>query len=156
LLHNGQPVLGAINQPVLHQLCIGDGETATLNGRPVRVRDARPLSEATLLTTDILRVAEHHDVAAFDTLMRSVKLVRTWGDCYGYLLLATGHADIMGDPGMHHLWDVAPLVPIVRGAGGVITDWQGDDVLGLKSVLTTTSPAFHHEVIRTINAALCC
>jgi histidinol phosphatase-like enzyme (inositol monophosphatase family) len=151
LLHNGEPVLGAINQPVLRQLCIGDGELTTLNGRSVRVRDARPLSEATLLTTDILRVTEHHDEAAFETLMRGVKLVRTWGDCYGYLLLATGHADIMGDPGAHHLWDVAPLVPIVRGAGGVITDWQGNDVLGLKSVLTTTSSAIHHEVVRTLN-----
>jgi fructose-1,6-bisphosphatase/inositol monophosphatase family enzyme len=80
LLHNGEPVLGAINQPVLRQLCIGDGETATLNGRHARVREARPLTEATLLTTDILRVAEHHDAAAFEALMRGVKLVRTWGD----------------------------------------------------------------------------
>ena len=151
LLHNGVPALGAINQPVLRQLCVGDGELTTLNGRPVRVREVRPLSEAILLTTDILRVAEHHDAAAFETLMRGVKLVRTWGDCYGYLLLATGHADIMGDPGVHDLWDVAPLVPIVRGADGVITDWQGNDVLGLRSCLTTTSQTLHDEVVRTLN-----
>jgi histidinol phosphatase-like enzyme (inositol monophosphatase family) len=151
LLHSGVPILGAINQPVLRQLCIGNGKVATLNGIPARVRGSRPLSEATLLTTDILRVPKHYDGAAFDALMRGVKLVRTWGDCYGYLLLASGHADIMGDPGMHHLWDVAPLVPVIRGAGGVITDWQGNDVLGLNSVLTTTSPALHAEVVRTLN-----
>jgi histidinol-phosphatase len=156
LLHSGEPVLGAINQPVLRQLCIGDGEVTTLNDRPVRVREGRPLSEATLLTTDILRVPEHHDAAAFETLMRGVKLVRTWGDCYGYLLLATGHADIMGDPGTHHPWDVYPLVPIILGAGGVITDWQGNDVLGLKSVLTTTSPTLHREVIHRLNPSQCC
>jgi len=79
LLHKGMPVLGAVNQPVLRQPCIGDGETATLNGRPVRVHEARPLSDATLFTTDILRVSLHHDKAAFDSLMRGVKLVRTWG-----------------------------------------------------------------------------
>jgi fructose-1,6-bisphosphatase/inositol monophosphatase family enzyme len=56
----------------------------------------------------------------------------------------------MGDPGVHHLWDVAPLVPIVRGAGGVITDWQGNDVLGLRSCLATASQTLHDEVVRTL------
>ena len=54
--------------------------------------------------------------------------MRTWGDCYGYLLLATGHADIMCDPVMNP-WDIAALIPVVRGAGGVITDWQGKDAM---------------------------
>ena len=50
--------------------------------------------------------------------------MRTWGDCYGYLLVAAGFADVMLDPIMNP-WDIAALVPIIRGAGGVITDWQG-------------------------------
>jgi myo-inositol-1(or 4)-monophosphatase len=150
LLHNGNPVLGAIHQPVLRQLCVGDGIRTTLRGKPVRVREARPLSQATLLVTDVLSVARHQDGAPFESLMRDVKLVRTWGDCYGYLLLATGHADIMCDPIMNP-WDIAALIPVVRGAGGVITDWQGKDAIGAQSIVATTSQALHDEVIRRLN-----
>ncbi len=149
LLHNGRPVLGCINQPVLRQLCLGDNDTTTLNGAPVRVRQ-RPLSEATLLVTDLLDVSQHQDGAAFDSLIRDVKLVRTWGDCYGYLLLATGHADIMCDPIMNP-WDIAALIPVVRGAGGVISDWQGNDAVGAASIVATTSPSLHAEVIARLN-----
>jgi histidinol phosphatase-like enzyme (inositol monophosphatase family) len=150
LLHNGTPVLGAIHQPVLRQLCLGDGATTTLNGAPARVREARSLSESMLLVTDFRNVTEHQDGPAFEALMRDVKLVRTWGDCFGYLLLATGHADIMCDPVMNP-WDIAALIPVVRGAGGVITDWQGGDAVGAQSIVATTSPALHDEVIRLLN-----
>jgi myo-inositol-1(or 4)-monophosphatase len=150
LLHNGRPVLGAIHQPVMRQLCVGDGTRTTLRGKAVRVRAPTPLSEATLLVTDILSVKRHQDGAAFDSLMSEVSLVRTWGDCYGYLLLATGHAEIMCDPVMNP-WDIAPLIPIVRGAGGVITDWQGRDALGAKSIVATASEALHDDVIRRLN-----
>jgi myo-inositol-1(or 4)-monophosphatase len=150
LLHNGEPVLGAISQPVLRQLCLGDGETTTLNGKPVHVRQTPRLADATLLVTDIVDVAKYQDGAAFDALMRDVKLVRTWGDCYGYLLVATGRADIMCDPAMNQ-WDIAPLIPIVRGAGGVISDWQGKDAVGAKSIIATTSQTLHDEVIRRLN-----
>lgn len=150
LLHNGQPVLGAINQPVLRQLCLGDGATTTLNGRPVRVRHTPRLSDSTLLVTDVLDVAKYQDGAAFESLMRDVKLVRTWGDCYGYLLLATGHADIMCDPIMNP-WDIAALIPVVRGAGGVISDWQGADAVGAQSIVASTSQALHDEVIGRLN-----
>jgi myo-inositol-1(or 4)-monophosphatase len=150
LLHNGTPVLGALHHPVLRQLCIGEGEGTTLNGKPVRVRAPGPLSQATLLATDVLEVAEYQDGAAFDSLLREVKLVRTWGDCYGYLLLATGHAEIMCDPIMNP-WDIAALIPVVRGAGGVITDWQGKDAVGAASIIATSSQALHLEVIRRLN-----
>jgi myo-inositol-1(or 4)-monophosphatase len=150
LLHHGTPVLGAINQPVLRQLCLGDGEATTLNGRQVHVRETEQLSNATLLVTDIRDVPKYQDGAAFEALARDVKLVRTWGDCYGYLLLATGHADIMCDPIMNP-WDVAALIPVVRGAGGVISDWQGGDAVGASSIVATTSKALHDEVIRRLN-----
>ena len=152
LLHNGTPVLGAIHQPVLRQLCLGDGQTTTLNGAPVRVRASRPLSQATLLVTDVLEVARYQDGAAFDSLLRDVKLVRTWGDCFGYLLLATGHAEVMCDPIMNP-WDIAALIPVVRGAGGVITDWQGRDAVEAASIVATTSQTLHDEIIRRLNPA---
>jgi len=150
LEHNGRPVLGCIHQPVLRQLLIGDNETATLNGAPVHVCHTPSLSQATLLITDVVDVPKHQNGPAFDALLKDVKIVRTWGDCYGYLLLSTGHADIMGDPIMNP-WDIAALIPIVQGAGGVITDWQGRDANGADSILAATNPTLHAEVVRRLN-----
>lgn len=146
----GRPVLGCINQPVLGQMLIGDNETATLNGVPVRVRRTPSLQAATLLTTDVVDVTNYQDGPAFEALMQDVKLVRTWGDCYGYLLVATGRADIMSDPIMNP-WDIAALIPVIQGAGGVISDWQGNDANGAASIVATTSPALHAEVIARLN-----
>ena len=149
LLHQGQPVLGCIHQPILRQLMIGDGATTTLNGTPVRCRPDRPLAEATLLACDWLSPAVHQDGAAFDRLARSVKLCRTWGDCYGYLLLAGGWADLAVDPIMNP-WDIAALVPVVRGAGGVISDWSGGPAFPAKSTLAAATPELHAAALRVL------
>jgi histidinol phosphatase-like enzyme (inositol monophosphatase family) len=146
LLHRGQPVLGCIHQPVLDQLLVGDNESATLNGRPVRVRAARPLAEATLLTSDPVAASA---VAGFQKLAAQAALVRTWGDCYGYLLVATGFADVMFDPAMHP-WDIAALVPVVRGAGGVITDAKGAAPYPAASIVASANPELHREVLRAL------
>jgi myo-inositol-1(or 4)-monophosphatase len=149
LLHRGQPVLGCIHQPVLRQLVVGDGTATTLNGNPVRLREPAGLAAATLLVTDTLDVPRHQSAAGWTALSERVRMVRTWGDCYGYLLLATGWADIMGDPIMNP-WDIAALVPVIRGAGGVITDWQGREPMGAKSIVAA-HPKLHAEVLRTLN-----
>jgi len=150
LLHQGQPVLGAIHQPILRQLIVGDGQTTSLNGQAVRVRPTTQLSAATLLTSDTLNLAKYQNGAASDRLAAQVKLYRTWGDCYGYLLLASGWADIMIDPIMNP-WDIAALIPVVRGAGGVITDWRGGDPMKGTSIVAAT-PGLHAQVIQTLNA----
>ena len=151
LLHQGQPVLGAIHQPILHQLLVGDGHHTTLNGRAVRVRPMARIEDATLLTTNVHSPGRHQNGAAFDALSRRAKLFRTWGDCYGYLLVATGWADIMCDPIMNP-WDVAALIPVVRGAGGVITDWQGQDPVNAKSIVAA-GPGLHADVIARLAVA---
>ncbi|HEU5077703.1 MAG TPA: histidinol-phosphatase [Opitutaceae bacterium] len=151
LMHRGQPILGAIHQPILRQLMIGDGRTTELNGQRVRIRESTTkLADATLLTSDTLNLGKYQNAAASDRLTRAVKLYRTWGDCYGYLLLASGWADIMIDPIMNP-WDIAALVPIVRGAGGVITDWRGQDPVNADSIVAAT-PALHAEVIRVLGS----
>ena len=149
LLQGGQPVLGAIHQPVLRQLVVGDGRQTTLNGRSVRVRATARLEEATLLCSDVLTPARHQNGGAFAALGQRVKQLRTWGDCYGYLLVATGWADIMCDPIMNP-WDVAALIPVVRGAGGIITDWQGRDPVNAASIVAA-APALHPQVIAALN-----
>jgi histidinol phosphatase-like enzyme (inositol monophosphatase family) len=150
LLHHGQPILGCIHQPVLAQLVVGDGQGTTLNGRPTRVRPCARLADATILTSDPQNPAKHQNGAGYDRLTQQAKLCRTWGDCYGYLLLASGLADVMLDPIMNP-WDIAALVPIIRGAGGVITDWRGNAPFPAESTVAA-GPELHAEVIRTLNA----
>jgi len=149
LLHRGQPVLGVIHQPILHQLMIGDGTTTTLNGRPVRVRSTARIEDATLLTSDPFNPSKYQNGDAFNALRQRAKLVRTWGDCYGYLLVAAGLADVMCDPIMNP-WDIAALVPVIRGAGGIITDWKGGPAYPAESTVAST-PMLHAAVIKALN-----
>lgn len=148
LLHRGEPVLGLIHQPILGELLVGDGENAWLNGEPVTMRPCSELSQATFLTTDANLFDRFKDASAFDRLWRETNEMRTWGDCYGYLMLATGRADIMLDPIMN-LWDLVPLIPIVRGAGGVITDWDGNDPTTSDSIVAA-GPDLHPQVLEMI------
>ena len=151
LLHRGQPVLGCIHQPVLGQLMIGDGAATTLNGRAVRVRTCNRLADATLLTSDTRNMTAHPNAAGCDRLVSQVRLYRTWGDCYGYLLVASGRADICVDPIMN-AWDIAALVPIIRGAGGVISDWQGGPAYPAESTVAAATPQLHALTIAPLNA----
>jgi len=149
LLRGGNPLIGAIHLPILGQLLTGDGSQAWLNGTPVRVRDCASIEAATLLVTAHWDVGQYRNGPAFEALSRRARLYRSWGDCYGYYLVATGYADIMVDPAMH-LWDVAALIPVLRGAGGVITDYYGNDPLTAQGAVATAGP-LHAEVIWALN-----
>lgn len=144
----GAPVLGAIHQPVLRQLVVGDGAATTLNGRAVRVRAVARMEDATLLTSDLGNVARRRNGPAFDALAARAGLFRTWGDCYGYMLVATGWADVMCDPIMNP-WDIQALIPVIRGAGGVITDWHGGDPVKADSIVAA-GPGLHAAVIAAL------
>ena len=149
LLHQGQPILGCINQPVLDQLMIGDNHSTQLNGSTVRCRATRRIEDSTLLTSDPTTPAKFQNGAGYDALQNRAKLVRTWGDCYGYFLVASGWADICLDPIMNS-WDIAALVPIMRGAGGVITDWRGGAAYPADSTVAAGTPELHAEVLRVL------
>ena len=150
LLHQGQPVLGCIHQPILRQLMLGDGKITTLNDRVVRCRATAQLADATLLTSDLSNLARYQNEAACERLLAQAKLVRTWGDCYGYLLVAAGWADVMLDPIMNP-WDIAALVPVIRGAGGVITDWSGGPAYPAEATVAAATPELHAAVLATLS-----
>lgn len=149
LLKNGEPIIGVFNQPILNEFLLGDNETTFLNEKIVSVRKCDKLSDAVFLTTDHLNIEKFQDAKKFDSLIHKVKVYRGWGDCYGYYLLSTGFADIMIDPIMS-LWDIAAIVPIVKGAGGIITDYHGNDPLKGNSIVAA-SPLLHSQVIKELN-----
>jgi histidinol phosphatase-like enzyme (inositol monophosphatase family) len=150
LLHAGSPILGAIHNPVLNQLCIGNNTETTVNGRLVQLREMHHLSQATLLTTDLASIAKYQEKEGFERLLRQTHLFRTWGDCYGYLLVAWGGADIMLDPIMNP-WDILPLIPIIRGANGIITTWSGGEASHGGSCVAANK-TLHPQVIKTLNS----
>ena len=149
LLQDGKPILGAMNFPVLGQFFLGDNSQTLLNNKVVQMRRIRHLNEAVLLTTDIQNIAKYQDITRFQNLMEQVQLFRTWGDCFGYSLLAAGFADIMVDPVMS-AWDIMALIPIIKGAGGEITDYQGKDPLKGSSIVAA-SPVLHQQIIKILN-----
>lgn len=149
LLKNDKPIFGVFNQPILNEFLIGNNDIALLNQQKVTIRNCDNLSNAVLLTTDHLNIEKYRDAKKFDSLIRKVKIYRCWGDCYGYYLLSTGFADAMIDPIMS-IWDIAALVPIVKGAGGTITDFRGNDPLKGDSIIAA-SPKIHAQVVRELN-----
>jgi histidinol phosphatase-like enzyme (inositol monophosphatase family) len=130
LEREGQGVVGVIYNPGLDE-CVfaarGQGAWYTKGDaapRPARVSERRSLAEGTFLTSQVDGFDARGAGEAFRRLQRKAYITRTWGDCYGYLLVATGRAEAMVDPEMN-LWDAAALQPIMEEAGGCYTDWQG-------------------------------
>lgn len=150
LLHAGRPILGAIHNPILNQLCIGNNRETIVNGRLVQVREVHHLSEAILLTTDVASIAKYQKRESFEQLLAQTHLFRTWGDCYGYLLVVSGGADIMLDPIMKP-WDILPLIPVIRGANGVITTWSGTEA-SQGNACVAANKLLHPQVIEILNS----
>ncbi|GIW93267.1 MAG: histidinol-phosphatase [Pirellulaceae bacterium] len=121
-------VVGVIHAPALDETvhaavgagCVYEHGTAS---RPARV-SRRSLSDGLFVTSQVDSFDRRKARALFDQLAERAYVTRTWGDAYGYLLVATGRAELMIDPVMH-LWDAAAILPVLEEAGGRFTDWQG-------------------------------
>jgi len=121
----GIPSVGVAHFPALGETvgaALGHG--CIWNGRRTRVSTIGSLSDAAALTTDPRELLEGPPAEGWEKLVRECSLARTWGDCYGHILVATGRAEIMIDPILCP-WDAAPFVPILTEAGGRFTDLQG-------------------------------
>jgi inositol-phosphate phosphatase / L-galactose 1-phosphate phosphatase / histidinol-phosphatase len=131
LAQNGRPILGIIDQPISRERWIGaHGHETTHNGVAVRCRECPSLSQATIFATtpDMFKGA---DADAFARAAAAAKLVRFGADCYASGLVALGFADLVIEASLQ-AYDFGPMGPIVEGAGGIVTDWQGAP-LGLGS-----------------------
>lgn len=151
LERDGAPVLGSIYFPIQDQHLIGSAETGTfLNSAPCRVSQTARLSEATMLLTNPRTLIDGEHSERLARLARKVRLVRGMGDCYGYHLVARGLADVMIEPAALKYYDVAPMPPILEGAGGTFTTLGGDFDLSSGQGLATNR-LLHEEILRVIN-----
>jgi histidinol-phosphatase len=122
---DGEPAVGVIHMPALGETAYAArGLGCFMNGDSARVSATTSLEQALVLSTDFGSCEGYGFGRAADELARRASIRRTWGDCYGYVLVATGRADVMLDPVMN-VWDCAALLPVVTEAGGTFTDWNG-------------------------------
>ncbi|KAH1244080.1 Bifunctional phosphatase IMPL2, chloroplastic [Glycine max] len=125
LLQNGTPILGIIDQPVLRERWIGiTGKRTTLNGQEISTRTCADLSQAYLYTTSPHLFSGDAE-KAFIRVRSKVKIPLYGCDCYAYALLSSGFVDLVVESGLKP-YDFLALIPVIEGAGGVITDWKGD------------------------------
>lgn len=132
LLTGGRSVLGVIHLPALNE-CVyaakGLGAWQKLGDAPpipAQVSEATSLREGSFLTSEVQSFLDRGAENVYRGLAQRAWISRTWGDCYGYCLVATGRALAMVDP-ILNLWDAAAVLPIMEEAGGAFTDWQGQN-----------------------------
>jgi len=145
LEYEGEPQVGVIHVPPLGEtVSAANGVGAFYNGTPCQVSTTEHLADAWVQVTDYAELSRRRPEFAKRLLTESYSC-RAWGDAYGYLLVATGRADVMIDPIMN-IWDIAPLKPIITEAGGVFTDLDGGDNAMGTSALASNS-MLHKEII---------
>jgi len=139
-----EPVVGVIHLPALDEtIAAARGEGCTWNGRRCRVSTVGRLEDALVVVTE--ERAARARSAAYDRLVARTEMQRTWADCYGYALVATGRAEIALDPAMN-VWDCAALLPVIEEAGGRFTDWRGRRTIrGGEAV--ATNGVLHEETL---------
>ena len=151
-----RPVLGVIGHPAAGVALIGHLHGTTLyasdgSSQRVQVRRCEQLEDATVLATSHWTSNEQpaSHGARIEKIVKRAKMYRTWGDCFGYFALATGAADLMLDPKLEY-YDVAAIVPVVEGAGGVVSSWSGGDPLAELSLIASAG-ALHPIVLSLLS-----
>jgi inositol-phosphate phosphatase/L-galactose 1-phosphate phosphatase/histidinol-phosphatase len=159
LLHKGTPVIGIIDQFVLNERWLGiAGKQSTLNGAPIRTDGARLLSDAEMYSTTPDMFQKGDALTKFDAMRRAVRTAHYGADCYAYALVASGFgADLVLEADLG-LYDYCSLVPILQGAGGVISDWSGESLTLANHdkckgrVLASANPVLHRQALDILNA----
>jgi histidinol phosphatase-like enzyme (inositol monophosphatase family) len=145
----GRVVLGVAEFPALGEtVSAATGMGCVWNGRRAAVSAADDLKDALLLYTDGAGFEVHGRQEARRRLFAATGMQRSWGDCYGHVLVATGRAEVMLDPVMS-VWDCAALMPIVQEAGGTFTDWRGEPTIRGGNAISTNGRLFT-QVMRLI------
>lgn len=131
LRHNGRPVLGSIGQPYLGELFIGHPGGSRLisrdGTRPLKVRPCPRLTDAIIATTDPESCFDGAERGAWTQVRAAARLARLGCDAYAYAMVALGKMDMVIEAGLKS-WDIESAIPLIEGAGGLVTDWRGAPV----------------------------
>lgn len=159
-LYDGrQPVLGVLHQPFLGETFSGDGEVAHYERfgagsqarRVLRTRACATLGEAAIGTTHPGCFPDPEDWARFESLSGRCRMLRYGGDCYGYAMVAMGQLDLVVETALN-AYDIQALIPIVRGAGGVVTSWEGGDPSLGGSAIAAGDPRVHEQALEHLRS----
>ena len=153
LMRFGEPVFGMMHQPFTRERFSGDGGAATYRGpsgkRDLRVRACASLNDAILSTTSPLLMNDA-DRTAFGKLENAVKLSRYGGDCYAYCMLAAGLIDLVVETEIKP-YDIVAVIPIITGAGGVITTWENGPAQGGGRIVVAGDKSVHKAALDLLN-----
>ncbi len=150
LVREDAPVLGVVNLPAASEIVYAaKGVGCWWNGRPCRVSSIASLDKSLVVATIAHGYDQYGKAEAFERILANCGLFRTWGDCYGHLLVATGRAEVALDPIMN-VWDAAALLPILHEAGGSFSDWRGTPTIEGAEAISTNGLVFAElmELIR--------
>jgi len=157
LEENEIPVLGILDQPVLGERYIGvHGRSVLVEGdkrTALKVRECAGLKDAILCATDPSAYFSTDQQAAFERVKAVARMTRYSGDCYLFAALALGFIDIIIEAGFNR-WDVAALIPLIEGAGGIMTSWDGEHCRDGKTILACGDKRVHEEAIKLLKSAI--
>ncbi len=159
VLWQNEPLIGVVFAPAADEIVYAARGSGCWHGiaggapRPAQVSQVTDLQDAVFLTTSVRSFTTNRTPDArkvYDQLQHSTRITRTWGDAFGYLLVATGRAEIMIDPALS-LWDAAALQPVIEEAGGKFFDWQGQPTVHSEEAIATNS-ALAEQVLEIAQA----
>lgn len=149
----GKPYAGIMHQPFTNERYVCDGETSTFfhqgEQTPLQTSKVEKTADAILMTTSPAFFSKD-EYAHYLRVENACKLTRYGTDCYAYCLLAAGHIDLVIEAGLNS-YDIAALIPIVKNAGGVFTDWQGGNAAQGGQVLVAANAKLHDEALKLLN-----
>jgi myo-inositol-1(or 4)-monophosphatase len=152
LLQGGRPVLGMMAQPFTGERFVGDGKRAwyARNGKAadLKTRPCAAIGEAALFTTTP-RLFLGEDLVAYDRVEKAVRLARYGLDCYGYCMVAAGHGDVVVESGLKP-YDIVALIPVIEGAGGKVTDWNGGSAANGGRIVASGDERLHEQVLKRL------
>lgn len=158
LLHKGVPIYGMMVQPFTREYFSGDCQMARWRGpgtdpqqqieRKLKTRACVSLGEATVMTTSPL-LYPPDALAGLRRVEAATRLSRYGYDCYAFAMLAAGHVDCVMEAGVQ-TYDIAPLIPIIQGAGGIVTNWTGGDATSGGNVVASGDKRIHAKVLEML------